>query len=136
MIDNANKSDGSSGDQHPVAAFVISLIAGLWMLSAGGMMAVGWSMGADIMGGASPWMWRHNMMGWIGPGVLWPIVGFIIGILIVASSVAMLNSPKSTTAWGFVILVASGVDMFAGSGGYLASALGIGGGVMAIAWKH
>jgi len=135
MNDPATNSAGTSDSQRPVAAFVISLIAGLWMLAAGGMMTLGMPMGPGMMGGASPWMWRHHMMGWMANSVMWPVVGALAGIVTLIGAAVMYQTPKSTPTWGVVILVASAVDLFAGAGGYLAGSLGVVGGVVAIMWK-
>jgi len=133
--DDGGGAGGSSGESRPVPAFIISLIAGLWMLASGGMMSFGFSMREGMMGDASSWMWRHNMMDGMGTAYMWSIVGFVAGIVTIISAAAMYNAPRSTATWGVVILTVSFVDMFAGSGGYLAGALGVIGGIMAILWK-
>jgi hypothetical protein len=124
----------------PVGAFVLSLIAGFWMLVSGGMMTYGYHMMEGGMswrgpGAAGPWMWRHEMMSGMGPGFLWPWVGLISGVATMAAAIAMYLQPSRSTVMGAIILLASGLDMFAGAGGYLAALFGIVGGVLAVLWK-
>jgi hypothetical protein len=124
----------------PVAAFVVSLIAGLWMLAAGGMMGWGY-MGGYGWGGHmgenyGDWMWKHHqMMHGYGGDAWWSWVGFACGIVVLVGAVALYSKPATARSWGVAIMVASVVDLFAGSGGLLAGALGIIGGVLAFTWN-
>ena len=124
----------------PVGAFVASLIAGLWMLVSSGMMTYGYHMMDGGMlwsgpGAASPWVWRHEMMSGVGPGFLWPWAGMIYGVATMAAAITMYFQPSRSAAMGVIVLIASGLDIFAGAGDYLAALLGIVGGVLAILWK-
>jgi len=80
--------------EQPTVAFVLSLLAGLWMLAAGSMMG-GW----HGMGG---WMWGRGMRSF---GVLWPWFGIFAGIVVligatptkqVAKSAALLTNRQGT----------------------------------------
>jgi len=131
-----------------VAAFVVSLIAGIWMLAMGGMMGWGnmggWSGGGHMTtttgpaGGAGygDWMWQHHeMMHGYGGGIMWSWIGFAAGIIVLVGAVAVYTRPVAARNWGIVILIVSAVDLLAGVGGFLAGILGIIGGILAITWK-
>lgn len=112
--------------ERPVAAFVLSLLAGLWMLATGTMMS-GSSWGD--MGG---WMWGHGMMrGW-APTLWWPWFGVIAGIVVLVGAALLYAKPEQRQGWGIVILIASALNFFVGMGGLLAGVLGVIGGVLAL----
>lgn len=131
----------------PTAAFVISLIAGLWMLGTAGMMSrsymYGHGWGGGMMhdgghGGAGAYDWmfrRHATMHGYGGGALWSWIGVAAGIAVLIGAAALYSSPAGATGWGIAILVASLIALLAGAGGLLAGVLGIIGGILAIAWK-
>lgn len=119
--------------QPPTAAFVLSLLAGLWMLGAGGMMGgFGWG---GMMGG-----W-HGMGGWMSGGgtrnfgVWWPWFGIFAGIVVLVGAVMLYVKPEQRRSWGVVILVASALNIFLGMMGLLAGTLGVIGGVLALGTK-
>ncbi len=117
--------------EQPTAAFVLSLLAGLWMLGAGGMMGgFGWG---GMMGGG----W-HRMDGWMSGlrmrsfGVWWPWLGVFAGIVVLVGAVMLYIKPEQRRSWGVVILVASALNIFLGMMGLLAGTLGVIGGVLAL----
>jgi len=120
--------------EHPAAAFVLSLLAGLWMLAAGGMMG-GWGWGG-MMGG-----W-HGMGGWMSGrgmgnfGVWWPWFGVFAGIIVLVGAVMLYVRPEQRRSLGIVILVASALNIFLGMMGLVAGTLGVIGGVLALATKN
>jgi hypothetical protein len=118
--------------EQPTAAFVLSLLAGLWMLAAGGMMSgFGWG---GMMGGGqgtSGWMWGRGGMGSFGVG--WPWSGVFAGIIVLIGSVMLYVKPAQRRSWGVVILVASALNLLLGMMGLLAGTLGVIGGVLALA---
>jgi hypothetical protein len=116
--------------QQPTAAFVLSLLGGLWMLAAGGMMGgFGWG---GMMGG-----W-HGMGGWMGGrgirtfGVWWPWFGISAGIVVLVGAIMLYVRPEQRRSWGIVILVASALNIFLGMMGLLAGTLGVIGGILAL----
>lgn len=124
--------------ERPTAAFVLSLIAGLWMLVMGGWMwswgeawGSGWSgLGPGMMGpGGAGWMWGHGLMLWA------PWLGALVGIVVLVGAAALYARPEAASTWGIVIVVASAVNLFLGMGGLLASVLGIIGGAIAAYWR-
>ena len=129
----------------PTAAFVVSLIAGLWMLLAGGMAGWGfmgghgWGWGGHMMSDGHPggrtWMWNHQMMHAYGGGMLWSWTGIVAAAMVLLGAVFLYTRPAAAKGWGLVILVASAVSLLAGAGGFLAGVLGLIGGVLAITWR-
>jgi hypothetical protein len=118
--------------EQPTAAFVLSLLAGLWMLAAGGMMGgFGWGgmMGGQGMGG---WMWGRGVR---SSGLWWPWFGIFAGIIVLVGAVMLYVKPEQRRSWGVLILVASALNIFLGMMGLLAGTLGVVGGVLALATK-
>src|SRR5579864_1472204 len=110
--------------EQPTAAFVLSLLASLWMLAAGGMMG-GW----HGMGG---WMSGRGMWNF---GVWWPWFGVFAGIMVLVGAVMLYVRPEQRRSWGVVILVASALNIFLGMMGLVAGTLGVIGGVLALGTK-
>ena len=122
--------------EQPTAAFVLSLLAGLWMLAAGGMMGgFGWGgmMGGWHSGMMGGWMWGRT--GIRGFGVWWPWFGALAGIVVLVGAVMLYVRPEQRRSWGLVILIASALNIFLGMMGLLAGTLGVIGGVLALAAK-
>lgn len=125
----------SQTERKPTAAFILSLIAGLWMLATRGMMAgLGWQVAMR-----SRWMCPYRMMRGVGDIIptfwLWPWLGIVAGIVVLVGAVMLYSKPTRAQGWGMVILIASAINLIAGMGGFLAGVLGIIGGAMAIAWR-
>ena len=113
--------------ERPIAAFVLSLLAGLFLLARSGMMYGG--MHGMGHGGRGDWMG-----GW-GPRAFtmgWPWLGSIAGVVLIASAVALYVRPQDRKTWGIVILVTSGLQLLFGMGGFIASVLGLVGGSLAL----
>jgi hypothetical protein len=127
-------------ERQPTAAFILTLLAGLWMLAMGGMM---YGMGPGFVEDGGSWMWgpgmMRGMMRGMAPGFgfgLWsPWFGAAAGIILLVGSVFLYSRPEQSRTWGFVILVVSALNVLVGMGGLLAGALGVVGGSLAIAWK-
>lgn len=135
--------------EKPTAAFVLSLLAGLWMLSMGGMMS-GYGSGGMMNGwhamdqwhnmgqwhgmgqwqGMNGWMWGRGMHAF---GLWWPWFGILAGVVVVIGAAIIYFRPQHRRTWGAVILVVSAIDFLLGMGGLLAGALGVIGGAMAMA---
>jgi hypothetical protein len=117
----------------PTAAFVLSLLAGLWMLAAGGTMGgFGWG---GMMGGwhrMDGWMWDLRMRSF---GVWWPWFGVFAGIIVLVGAVMLYIKPEQRRSWGVVILVASALNIFLGMMGLFAGTLGVIGGVLALGMR-
>lgn len=129
----------SRAERKPVAAFILSLLAGLWMLVPGVLgyawwfpITGGWMHGEHMRGG---WMWRHGVMRDIAPMFWWPWFGLVAGLIVLVGAVMLYSKPSQSQGWGIVILVLSAFNVFLGLGGFLASMLGIIGGALAIVWR-
>ncbi len=130
-------------NEKPTAAFVLSLLAGIWMLAAGGMMGGyrwGGMMGGDGWGGMmGGWPGMHSWMwgqGTRGLGIWWPWFGVLAGIIVLVGAVVLYIKPEQRRSWGIVILVASALFLFAGMGNLIAGTLGVIGGILAVATRE
>lgn len=112
--------------EKPTTAFVLSLLAGLWMLATGAMMS-GYNWG-DM----GSWMWGHGMMRGFAPALWWPWFGIVAGIVVIIGAAMLYAKPEQRQGWGIVILIASALDFFVGMGGVLAGVLGVIGGALAL----
>ena len=129
-------------ERRPTAAFVLSLLAGLWMLGTGGMMygmrmmdGMDFMRDGGFMGGGGSWMWGHGMMRGIAP-VWWvPWFGPIAGIIVLIGSTFLYSRPEQSRTWGLIILVVSALNLLVGMGGLAAGTLGVIGGALAISWR-
>jgi hypothetical protein len=127
----------------PLAAFVVSLIAGLWMLAMGSMMGWGYMGGYGRTGHMTydgglgyGWMWQHHrLMHGYGGGVLWSWIGIAAAVIVIVGAFALYFRPATAKNWGIVIVVVCAVDLLAGAGGLFAGVLGIIGGILAVAWE-
>jgi hypothetical protein len=90
------RHDQSPGEHQPIAAFVLALLAGVWML-ASGVMRDSWGRhlqsermwGAPMGGG---WMWHHGMLWSVALTFWWPWVGLIVGSVVLICAVMLLLS--------------------------------------------
>ncbi len=119
--------------QKMLTAFWLSLGGGLWMLAAGCLMygrfnrmPRGW--------GPQHMMSGRGMMGHFGMG--WPWFGSVAGAIVVISAIALYSSPQHRRSLGITILGVSLLNLFFGMGGFLASLLGIAGGIVALSHRQ
>jgi len=153
------------GTDKPTVAFVLSLLAGIFILLGGvltSMMGL-WSGGyqgqypyyGGMMGGyngyggygSGGYGWMFNMMnGYVGYGMMrglgWGFgfmgtLGVVFGIIVIISAVLLYNRSGEHTTWGVLILVFSILSLFGSMmGGFgVGVILGVIGGVLAILWK-
>jgi len=110
-----------SRESYPSAAFTLSLIAGIFVLLGGLIVAV---IGAVFTFFA------------FGIGAIIGIFGIIWGVIIIVSANNLRAHPEQHVTWGVIILVFSLVSWFGGLGGLLIGfLLGLIGGVLAISWQ-
>ena len=110
-----------SRESYPSAAFTLSLIAGIFVLLGGLIVAV---IGAVFTFFA------------FGIGAIIGIFGIIWGVIIIVSANNLRAHPEQHVTWGVIILVFSLVSWFGGLGGFLIGfLLGLIGGILAIAWQ-
>jgi hypothetical protein len=123
-------------ERQPTAAFVLTLLAGLWMLGTGGMM---FGMGPGFVDGGGSWMWGHGMMrgmmGMAGFGAWSPWFGALAGVILLIGAVFLYTRPAQSRTWGLVVLIVAALNVLLGMGGLVASTLGVVGGALALAWK-
>jgi hypothetical protein len=139
----------------PTAAFVLTLLAGLWMLGAGAMM-YGYGPGLALWGPMGPasaagragagdpgdagdtmmgFGMMHGLMRPLGPMGSLPWLGPVGGAFLLVGSVALYSRPSRAWGWGLAILLVSGLNLLVGMGGLLAGALGLIGGALAMSWE-
>jgi hypothetical protein len=141
--------------EKPTVAFVLSLLAGIFILLRGGLMSMrsfwfggygGYGMmnGYNGYGGYSGYGGMMNSYGFygmmrglgIGFGIM-GIFGLVFGIIVIISALMLHNRPSQHTLWGILIIIFSTLSVFGGmlSGLELGLILGIIGGILAIVWK-
>lgn len=134
--------------ERPVAAFVLSLIGGVFILLgavimsmfAFGTLGVGMTGMTDMMGMMGGMM--AGMYGGMGMGVMMgfspvlAVVGFASGILVILGSLMVYSRPGESQLWGALILAFSLASFLGGMGGFLVGLiLGVVGGTLALTWK-
>ena len=154
-----------SETEKPTAAFVLSLIGGIFILLGGGMMSMflpygvggmmndysgygGMMNGYSGYGGYGGNGWYGGMMGQYlsGPvfgmmgyrfGGIFGLAGLVFGIVVIVSSVMLYNKPIDHSKWGSLILIFSVLSIFgsAMAGFGVGLILGLIGGILAITWK-
>ncbi len=105
----------------PTAAFVLSLIGGIFILMVGILLGIiGFTLTIFVA----------------GVGGILGIFGLVWGIIVILGSVMMYRNPEQHTLWGIIVLVFSIVSWFGALGGlFIGFLLGLIGGILGIAWK-
>jgi len=126
--------------EKPTAAFLLSLVGGIFILLGGGVMSMFGPFGfGGMMGGYRGMMgYRYSgygMMGALGFG-MFGILGLIFGVIVIISAF-MLNSKPQRSTWGTLIVIFSVLSIFGSAmGGFgIGLILGLIGGILAITWK-
>lgn len=128
-----------SSGRKPVAAFMLSLLSGLFIALGGSL----WCLWLDGYWSFS-WMdsmmhgWDDHMHGWNLGGLAFPmgILSIVFGVVIVVSAVMLYTNPKQHELLGALIIVFSVVSILGCLGGLgIGLALGIIGGILAVLWK-
>jgi hypothetical protein len=103
--------------EKPTAAFVLSLIGGIFMLISGILLTVGFSF---LLGGV---------------GAIIGAVGLVFGLIVLLGSVMFYQNPQKHTMWGVIILVLAIID-FPGVWGFgIGSLLAFIGAILALVYK-
>jgi hypothetical protein len=113
--------------ERPVAAFVLSIIAGLLVLG-GSAMVMGLSSGLPYYGGMMGGNYYGGMMGGyygmmqgfgFGGGGFYGLaaIGIAAGIIILLGAIMIYNQPAKASTWGALVLGFSIVSLF-GMGGF------------------
>ena len=90
--------------QQYVPAFVLSLLASIWMLGAGTMMYGARRGSWMAYSGAMPPM----MPSFVG----WPWFSLVAGVAVLVGAVMLYSRPTGHVRWGLIILVASALNLF------------------------
>lgn len=126
-------------DQKPVAAFVLSLLSGIFIILGGSVWCL-W-LGTHWNMGWMDWMmheWDEHMHEWNMGGIAYAmgIVGIVFGAIIIVAAVMVYITPKQHVLWGTLIIVFSVISVLGCMGGLgIGLILGVIGGVLAILWK-
>ena len=128
-----------TNDERPTAAFILSLVAGVFIILGGGMMSLFGYGFMGMMGRNGSWggmMGRgFGMMGFAF-GMM-GFLGLIFGVIVIISALMLNSKPQEHTTWGTLILIFSVISIFGSAmGGFgIGLILGIIGGILAITWK-
>lgn len=106
--------------ERPTAAFVLSLIAAIFILL-NGLVVV--ALGA-LLFAFFP-----------GLGMVLAAVGMIFGIIVLIGAIMLYARPEQHTAWGVVVLLFSIFSLVIGGGFVLGFILGLVGGILGIVFK-
>jgi len=133
-------------EEKPTAAFVLSLVAGIFILLGGGMMSMLGSFmgqyGFGMMGGYGGFggmmgygRYHFGVMG-AAFGVL-GVLGLVFGVIVIISALMLNKKPAEHSTWGTVIVVFSVLSIFGSAmGGFgVGLILGLIGGILGITWK-
>lgn len=130
-------------EEKPTAAFILSLVGGIFILLGGGMMSMIGSYvgqyGFGMMGGYGGWGGMmgpgFGMMG-IALGAV-GVLGLIFGAIVIISAYMLNSRPEQRSTWGSLIVLFSVLSIFGGAmGGFgIGLVLGLIGGILAITWK-
>lgn len=123
------------GDQKPTAAFVLSLLAGIFIIIGGGVRVM---VGALIRryGTYRGMMGRYGLFASLlrGLGMGFRLIGLlaiVFGIIVIIAALLLYIHPNGHVAWGILILLFSILSVF---GSLIGIVLGIIGGILAIIW--
>jgi len=127
--------------ERPTAAFLLSLVGGIFILLGGGVMSIFGPFGfGGMMGGYRGMMgYRYSgygMMGALGFG-MFGILGLIFGVIVIISAFMLNSKPHEHSTWGTLIVIFSVLSIFGSAmGGFgIGLILGLIGGILAITWK-
>ncbi len=118
-------------DEKPTAAFILSLLGGIFILFVGLILSI---LGAILMGVLGAF-YPPSMPILMGYGSLIGILGIFYGTIIIICAVKMHNEPENQT-WSILIIIFSVLSLFgAGAGLYIGLILGLIGGILGLTWK-
>jgi hypothetical protein len=125
-------------EEKPTAAFILSLIAGIFIILGGGVM----TMMGSFLGSYGYGMMRYGgvmgaglrMMGF-GGGVM-GVLGLVFGAIVIISAFMLNSKPDQHQTWGSLIVLFSALSIFGSVMGFgIGLVLGLIGGVLAITWQ-
>jgi len=108
-------------EDKPTAAFVLSLIAGIFILLNGLVVA-----------------WLGSLFAILGMeeiGIALIAVGMVFGVVVLLGAIMLYAQPKQHVVWGVIVLVLSLGSIIIGGGFFIGLILGLVGGILGIIWK-
>jgi hypothetical protein len=147
--------------ERPIAAFVLSLLAGIFILLRGGLTSMMGSLIGTYRGGYGGYGGMmdgyygngyngygfggmmngygfYGMMRGLGIGLVFVgLFSIVFGVIVIASALMLYTHSSQHMTWGILIVIFSVLSLFGGmmSGLGVGFILGIIGGVLAITWK-
>ena len=125
-------------EEKPTTAFILSLIAGVFIILGGGTMTM---MGSLLGGYGFGMMGYGGMMGTglrlmgFGVGIM-GFLGLIFGAIVIMSALMLNSKPEQHQTWGSLIVLFSVLSIFGSVMGFgVGLVLGLIGGVLAIIWR-
>ncbi|TLZ84824.1 MAG: hypothetical protein E6K02_09965 [Methanobacteriota archaeon] len=116
--------------EKPTAAFVLSLIGGIFVLLVGIAFAVLGSILGSMVGGIGGPAGATDIIVWYG------VIGFVNGLLMIVFGVLLYIRPTQHVVWGALVLILSIASFFTTLGGFfIGLILGLIGGILGIVWK-
>ncbi len=116
-------------NQKPKAAFILSMLAGIFMVGSAALrLAI-----RAFFRSYGPYIGTYtgmHMMGGFGFGLLRSIITLVFGIIVIVSALMLYRRPQRHRLYGILIMIFSVL-----SGGIIGVILGLVGGILAIIWK-
>ncbi len=130
-----------SVEDKPVAAFILSLLGGIFILLGAFVMSM-FAFGTGNMMGMMGMM-NGTMTGssgvmamMMGYSFAFAIVGLASGALVILGSVMLYNRPSESQIWSAVILAFSLLSILGSMGGFMVGlVMGVLGGTFGLVWK-
>jgi len=129
-----------SSNQKPVAAFVLSLLSGIFIILGGSVWCL-WLDGHWDMGWMEGMMygWEEHMHSWGIEGAAsytMGILGIVFGVIVILWAVMLYTNPRQHELWGVLIIALSVISVLSCMGGMgIGLVLGVIGGILAILWR-
>jgi len=129
-----------SSNQKPAAAFILSLLSGIFIIFFSAVCGLWWSWWPPMgwMGGMMREEWQEHMRGWNLEAMAYTmgIVGIIFGIMIIVAAIMLYMNSERHELWGALIIVFSVLSILGCMGGFgIGLIFGIIGGILAVLWK-
>ncbi len=128
-----------SSNQKPIAAFMLSLLSGLFIVLGGSLWCL-WLDGIWSFSWVDSMMhgWDEHMDGWNLGGLALPmgVLSIIFGVATIITAIMLYTNPKQHELLGALIIVFSVVSVLGCLGGFgIGIVLGGIGGILAVLWK-
>jgi len=112
--------------EKPTAAFVLSLIGGIFILLGAIAVMVLMSVIGGLMLGVGP---DPNIL------LIYGAVGLIFALIVLVGAVMLWMKPQQHVVWGVIVLLFSLFSIISTGGFFIGLILGLIGGILGIVWK-